>query len=351
MPPRATGSVLEWCHWLRMSVIKGRADTKRDALRGHRVRSPHRAARLLVAVRGHRRRTRARYALARGVAVVAPREAVPPVRRRDPRWRRRRRHRPDESGRAAGSLGRVSALARCARRPRAPQFLHAVRRHELLGAPRRARCRARRVVRPGDDRGTRRRLQARPAPVPRGARCAHAAPQARAVRRGVGARRRRCVARGHGRVLGEPRTRAAADRREGDPRGRGPPRTSRRAGGVAIPIGRDAIVLRDDGLPADPHTDLEWLDWVAAGETRNWCRNDLLVDWLAEYGGVHGFVPDRQLEGFTEAFDLGRFLMHQGRAFERALIADLASRFEVVRVATRPDEARSLRAATATWDA
>ena len=41
---------------------------------------------------------------------------------------------------------------------------------------------------------------------------------------------------------------------------------ARTAGGLAIPIGRDAIVLRDDGLPCDPRTDLEWLDWVAAGE-------------------------------------------------------------------------------------
>lgn len=43
--------------------------------------------------------------------------------------------------------------------------------------------------------------------------------------------------------------------------------------------------------------------------------------------------------------------MQQGRGFERALIADLAARWEVVRVATRPDEARSLDAAYATWEA
>jgi hypothetical protein len=110
-------------------------------------------------------------------------------------------------------------------------------------------------------------------------------------------------------------------------------------------------VLRDDGLPADPHTDLEWLDWVAAGDTRNWCRNDLLVDWLDQYGAPFGFLRDRELAGYDDVFDLGRFLMQQGRAFERALIADLASRWEVVRVARRPDEARSLDAALATWDA
>lgn len=110
-------------------------------------------------------------------------------------------------------------------------------------------------------------------------------------------------------------------------------------------------MLRDDGVPADPRTDLEWLEWVAAADTRDWCRNDLIVDWLNEYGEAHGFVPDRTLPGYDETFDLGRFLMHQGRAFERALIADLARRWEVVRVATRPDEARSLDAALATYDA
>jgi hypothetical protein len=110
-------------------------------------------------------------------------------------------------------------------------------------------------------------------------------------------------------------------------------------------------VLRDDGHPADPRTDLEWLDWVAAGDMRNWCRNDLLVDWLDEYGEAHDFMRDRELPGYTDAFDLGRFLMQQGRGFERALIADLATRWEIMRIASRPDEARSLDAALATWEA
>ncbi len=110
-------------------------------------------------------------------------------------------------------------------------------------------------------------------------------------------------------------------------------------------------MLRDDGTPSDPRSDLEWLDWVAAGDTRNWCRNDLLADWLAEYGERAGFTPDRQLAGYDDTFDLGQFLMHQGIGFERALVADLVSRWEVIRVARRPDEARSLDAAFATWDA
>ena len=82
--------------------------------------------------------------------------------------------------------------------------------------------------------------------------------------------------------------------------------------------------------------------------TRNWCRNDLLADWLDEYGIALGFTPDRDLEGYDDTFDLGRFLMTQGRAFERALLGDLAGRWEVTRIATRPDEARSVDAAIAT---
>lgn len=110
-------------------------------------------------------------------------------------------------------------------------------------------------------------------------------------------------------------------------------------------------MLRDDGLPCDPHTDLEWLDWVASGQTRNWCRNDLLLDWLDEYPMVHGFARDDQVPGYDETFDLGRFLMRQGRAFEKAVLADLAERWQVVRITHRPDEARLLSAATATHEA
>jgi len=110
-------------------------------------------------------------------------------------------------------------------------------------------------------------------------------------------------------------------------------------------------VLRDDGLPCDPHTDLEWLDWVAAGETRNWCKNDLVLDWLNEYPTIHGFLRDDQLPGYDETFDLGRYLMQQGRAFEKAVLADLALRWQVVRITHRPDEARQLSAASATHEA
>jgi hypothetical protein len=116
-------------------------------------------------------------------------------------------------------------------------------------------------------------------------------------------------------------------------------------------IGRAAITQNDDGALVDPRTDAEWLEWVPAGGVRNWCDGDLLVDWLGEYGDQHGFRRDDQAPGYDRTFDLPRFLMEQGRRFEQAVLVDLQTRWPVTRIATRPDEARSLAAAEATWDA
>jgi hypothetical protein len=116
-------------------------------------------------------------------------------------------------------------------------------------------------------------------------------------------------------------------------------------------IGRAAITHLDDGTMIDPRSDADWLEWVPAGAVRNWCENDLLVDWLTEYGEREGFRRDDQLPGYERVFDLPRYLMEQGRRFEQAVLIDLAVRWPVTRIATRPDEARSLAAAEATWDA
>ena len=116
-------------------------------------------------------------------------------------------------------------------------------------------------------------------------------------------------------------------------------------------IGRAAITQRDDAALVDPRTDADWLDWVAAGALRNWCDGDLVLDWLSEFGEQHGFRRDDQLPGYDRVFDLARFLMDQGRRFEQAVLVDLQRRWPVTRIATRPDEARSLAAAEATWDA
>ena len=98
-------------------------------------------------------------------------------------------------------------------------------------------------------------------------------------------------------------------------------------------IGRASITQRDDGSLNDPRSDADWLDWVPAGAVRNWCEDDLLGDWLDEYGEQHGFRRDDQLPGYDRTFDLRRFLMEQGRRFEQAVIVDLQSRWPVRRLA------------------
>ena len=91
-------------------------------------------------------------------------------------------------------------------------------------------------------------------------------------------------------------------------------RGSARDDGYRSLIGRAAITQRDDGDLVDPRTDADWLDWVAARDIRNWCDDDLLLDWLSEFGEQHGFRRDDQLPGYDRVFDLARYLMDQGRA-------------------------------------
>src|SRR5256886_7374056 len=127
--------------------------------------------------------------------------------------------------------------------------------------------------------------------------------------------------------------------------------SSRLWGSSSRLIGRAAITQRDDGSLVVPRTDADWLEWAGAGDVGNWCDDDLLLDWLAEFGERHGFRRDDQLPGYDRVFDLRRYLMEQGRRFEQAVLLDLQQRWPVARIATRPDEARSLAAAEATWDA
>src|SRR2546428_10582992 len=103
-------------------------------------------------------------------------------------------------------------------------------------------------------------------------------------------------------------------------------------------------------MVVDPGGDVEWPGGVPGDGVRNWCDGDLLIDWLTEYGEQHGFRRDDRLPGYDRVFDLPRFLMEQGRRFEQALLVDLQARWPVTRISTRPDEARSLAAAEATWD-
>jgi len=122
---------------------------------------------------------------------------------------------------------------------------------------------------------------------------------------------------------------------------------------LSLPFGRpvrgaNALVARDDGSTLVPSTDADWQDWVAAGATARWCRNDALVDWLDRYGAACGHVRDDRRAAYDPRFDFHAFLAEQGLRFEEAVIADLERRVGVTRIATDPAGARSLAAAEAT---
>lgn len=107
--------------------------------------------------------------------------------------------------------------------------------------------------------------------------------------------------------------------------------------------------LQDDsGREVCPETPDDWRAWVSASRTRNFAREDCLLDWLSEYGRDRGFVPDDELPGYDERTDFSRFIMRKGQEFEAAVVRYLGRRLPVVRVEGGP---QSLEGARETWEA
>ncbi len=115
--------------------------------------------------------------------------------------------------------------------------------------------------------------------------------------------------------------------------------------------GAAAIWTRDDGTIDDPRTEEQWSRWVAAGAVRHWCDGDPLLDWLDLYGEANGLARDDRQPAYDPRFDLPRLIGERGQRFEELVIAHLAGRYPVTRVAELADDARSLDAARATWQA
>ena len=117
-------------------------------------------------------------------------------------------------------------------------------------------------------------------------------------------------------------------------------------------MGRDEIVVDDNGRECVPSAGSEWDEWVAASSTRSFVLGDPLLDWLDRYGSSRGFAccePD-------ERTDFGRFIFRKGAEFERAVVEHLRSLgvAEVRAVSGRDPErgtARDVGLALATWDA
>lgn len=113
----------------------------------------------------------------------------------------------------------------------------------------------------------------------------------------------------------------------------------------------EALTRSDTGEVRLPASRQDWTAWVAATRTRAWCVRDPILDWLDAYGEQNGFCRDDKLPGYDPRTDIGPFLFEKGQAFEAAVVAHLATRVQVTRIAAGPEDIRSLDAAERTFDA
>ena len=116
-------------------------------------------------------------------------------------------------------------------------------------------------------------------------------------------------------------------------------------------MGLRAAFNRDDGTSNVPGVDTLWDEWIAASRTRNYCSDDPLLDWLDRYGEAHGFVRDGRGPGFDPRTDFREFIFRKGLEFERAVMAHLAQRFQVVTVCQERGAVRERRSVEATFAA
>ncbi len=113
-------------------------------------------------------------------------------------------------------------------------------------------------------------------------------------------------------------------------------------------VGLKACFVNDRGHEVAPVSAEEWLGWVAASRTRNWCEADPLLDWLNLYGDAAGFERDPEPDPRT---DFRAFIFRQGHAFEAAVIAHLERREAVRGMNGSPEWMRSAAACEETFAA
>ncbi len=83
--------------------------------------------------------------------------------------------------------------------------------------------------------------------------------------------------------------------------------------------------------------------WVSAYETRNWFKEDPLLDWLNLYGEAKGFIRDEKAHNFDLRTDFGQFIMVKGREFERSVIELLRGNCSITTADGATRKERALR--------
>lgn len=71
---------------------------------------------------------------------------------------------------------------------------------------------------------------------------------------------------------------------------------------------------------------INWSEWVSAGKTRNWMKEDPLLDWLELHGEKKGFARDSDHPCFIPEADFSEFVMRKGTEFEAGVMAILEER-------------------------
>ena len=99
---------------------------------------------------------------------------------------------------------------------------------------------------------------------------------------------------------------------------------------------------------AVPRPPDDWSDWVSASKLRGYLVKNTLGDWLDLYGRDHGFVRDSLRDDYDERLDFLRFRTERGIAFEKAVVAWLADRAELIRVGGTARDSRDLKKAKET---
>jgi hypothetical protein len=77
---------------------------------------------------------------------------------------------------------------------------------------------------------------------------------------------------------------------------------------------------------------MEGKDWVAATATRNYFKEDTLLDWLDLYGSSKGFMSDFEDPRYDERTCMTKFLFRKAPEFERRVVDLLRQKCQVIDV-------------------